>query len=71
MLSLFKEKVYEGCGLRFEPVTISIRFTFVLKDWINSQWTQEPPDFDFLQGETLGVAELGKLPFGASFDPIG
>ena len=49
---------------------ISARFSYLLKDWTNSTWTQEPPDFDFMQGETLGVAELGKLPFGATYDPI-
>ncbi|XP_033229238.1 rab3 GTPase-activating protein catalytic subunit [Belonocnema kinseyi] len=71
LLTLFKQKISEGCGIRLEPAIVSTRFTYVVKDWINSAWTQEPPDFDFLQGETLGVAELGKLPFGASFDPIG
>lgn len=50
---------------------VSVRFSYLLKDWTNSIWTQEPPDFDFMQGETLGVAELGKLPFGATFDPVG
>jgi len=49
---------------------VSARFSYLLKDWTNSTWTQEPPDFDFMQGETLGVAELGKLPFGATFDPV-
>ena len=57
--------------MRLDPAIISIRFSYVVKDWINSAWTQEPPDFDFFQGETLGVAELGKLPFGATYDPVG
>ncbi|XP_029053343.1 rab3 GTPase-activating protein catalytic subunit [Osmia bicornis bicornis] len=70
LLALFKQKVGEGCGVRLDPVMISIRFSYLLKDWTNSTWTQEPPDFDFMQGETLGVAELGKLPFGATYDPI-
>lgn len=70
LLTLFKQKVEEGCGARLDPVMISVRFSYLLKDWTNSTWTQEPPDFDFMQGETLGVAELGKLPFGATYDPI-
>lgn len=70
LLALFKQKVGEGCGTRLDPVMISVRFSYLLKDWTNSTWTQEPPDFDFMQGETLGVAELGKLPFGATYDPI-
>ncbi|XP_017758239.1 PREDICTED: rab3 GTPase-activating protein catalytic subunit isoform X2 [Eufriesea mexicana] len=70
LLALFKQKVGEGCGVQLDPVSVSVRFSYLLKDWTNSTWTQEPPDFDFMQGETLGVAELGKLPFGATYDPI-
>jgi Rab3 GTPase-activating protein catalytic subunit len=69
LLNLFKSKV--ASPLPLEPVSVAVRFTYVLRDWTsNNTWTQEPPDFDFLQGETLGVAELGKLPFGATFDPV-
>lgn len=54
-----------------EPICIAVRFTYVLVDYTsNNTWTQEPPDFDFLQGESLGVPELGKLPFGATLDPV-
>ncbi|XP_076642287.1 RAB3 GTPase activating protein subunit 1 [Halictus rubicundus] len=70
LLALFKQKVGEGCGVRLDSVMITVRFSYLLKDWTTSTWTQEPPDFDFMQGETLGVAELGKLPFGATHDPI-
>ncbi|XP_069677662.1 rab3 GTPase-activating protein catalytic subunit [Periplaneta americana] len=69
LLDLFKSKVTSALPL--EPVSVAVRFTYVLLDWTsNNTWTQEPPDFDFLQGESLGVAELGKLPFGATFDPV-
>ncbi|XP_020283116.1 rab3 GTPase-activating protein catalytic subunit [Pseudomyrmex gracilis] len=71
LLALFKQKIGEGCGVRIDSTKVSVRFSYLLKDWTNSTWTQEPPDFDFMQGETLGVAELGKLPFGATFDPVG
>ncbi|XP_076749790.1 RAB3 GTPase activating protein subunit 1 [Xylocopa sonorina] len=70
LLALFKQKIGGSSGVRLDPVMISVRFSYLLKDWTNSTWTQEPPDFDFMQGETLGVAELGKLPFGATYDPI-
>lgn len=71
LLALFKQKITEGCSIRLDPVNVSIKFTYLLKDWTSYTWTQEPPDFDFMQGETLGVVELGKLPFGATFDPVG
>ncbi|XP_051158910.1 rab3 GTPase-activating protein catalytic subunit [Leptopilina boulardi] len=70
LLTLFKQKISEGCGLRLDPAIISIRFSYIIKDWINSKLPQEFPDFEFLQGETIGVSEMGKLPFGASYDPI-
>ncbi|XP_063237642.1 rab3 GTPase-activating protein catalytic subunit isoform X2 [Bacillus rossius redtenbacheri] len=68
LVEVFKSKLMSAVPL--EPVTVSVRFTYVLRDWTSSTWSQEPPDFDFLQGEMLGVLELGKLPFGATFDPI-
>ncbi|XP_076631744.1 RAB3 GTPase activating protein subunit 1 isoform X1 [Colletes latitarsis] len=70
LLALFKQKVGEGSGVNLDSVMVSVRFSYLLKDWTNSTWTQEPPDFDFMMGETVGVDELGKLPFGATFDPI-
>ncbi|KAL6266273.1 hypothetical protein P5V15_003133 [Pogonomyrmex californicus] len=71
LLALFKQKIGEGCGVKLDSIMVSARFSYLLKDWTNNTWTQEPPDFDFMQGEALGVAELGKLPFGATFDPVG
>ena len=70
LLTVFKQKIGEGSGIRLDPVVVSVRLSFTLKDWTSSTWTQEPPDFDFMQGETVGVDELGKLPFGATYDPI-
>jgi Rab3 GTPase-activating protein catalytic subunit len=69
LLNLFKSKV--ASPLPHEPVSVAVRFTYVLVDSAgNNTWTQEPPDFDFLQGESLGVAEFGKLPFGSILDPV-
>lgn len=70
LLMLFKQKIGPAVGLRSKPALVSVRFGYIIKDWSNSTWTQEPPDFDFMQGETIGVAELGKLPFGATCEPI-
>lgn len=69
LLSLFKCKVASSVPL--EPISVAVRFTYILTDWpSNNIWTQEPPDFDFMQGQSLGVDELGKLPFGATRDPV-
>ncbi|XP_046989367.1 rab3 GTPase-activating protein catalytic subunit [Schistocerca americana] len=68
LLNVFKSKITSAMST--EPVTISVQFTYILTDWTSNKWTQEPPDFDFLNGQTLGVKELGKLPFGATFDPV-
>jgi Rab3 GTPase-activating protein catalytic subunit len=69
LLSLFKCKI--ASSLPLEPISVAVRFTYILTDWpSNNIWTQEPPDFDFMQGQSLGVAELGKLPFGATRDPV-
>ncbi|XP_011506540.1 PREDICTED: rab3 GTPase-activating protein catalytic subunit [Ceratosolen solmsi marchali] len=70
LLTLFKQKIGEGCGIKLDSVLVSVRLSYSLKDWSNTTWTQDPPDFEFMQGETVGVDELGKLPFGATFDPI-
>uniref|UniRef100_A0A1B6DTG6 Rab3 GTPase-activating protein catalytic subunit n=1 Tax=Clastoptera arizonana TaxID=38151 RepID=A0A1B6DTG6_9HEMI len=67
LLNVFKSQI--GISPLPEPVMISARFSYTLKDWTSFVWTQEPPDLDFLQGE-VGVAELGTLPFGATFDPV-
>nr|CAD7196420.1 unnamed protein product [Timema douglasi] len=44
LLNLFKSKI--ASPLSLEPVTVSVRFTYVLRDWTSSTWTQEPPDFE-------------------------
>lgn len=64
---MFKSKV--GAASLAESVTISARLSYVLRDWTSFAWSQEPPDLEFLMGE-VGVAELGTLPFGATFDPV-
>uniref|UniRef100_A0A8C5BDB5 Rab3 GTPase-activating protein catalytic subunit n=1 Tax=Gadus morhua TaxID=8049 RepID=A0A8C5BDB5_GADMO len=69
LLDIFKAKI--GCPLTpLPPVTIAIRFTYVLQDWQQYSWPQQPPDFDALLGGEVGGVEFGKLPFGACEDPI-
>ncbi|XP_067007890.2 rab3 GTPase-activating protein catalytic subunit [Anabrus simplex] len=68
LLDVFKSKV--ASRLLLDPVIVSVQFTYVLRDWRSSTWTQQPPDFDFLQGETYGVTDMGKLPFGATCEPV-
>lgn len=64
---MFKDKI--GVHLSSSPVLVSVRFTYILRDWSNSQWFQEPPDMDAVITE-VGFTKLSQLPFGALTDPI-
>ncbi|CAJ0940640.1 unnamed protein product [Ranitomeya imitator] len=45
LLDIFKSKI--GCPLTaLPPVNIAIRFTYVLQDWQQHFWPQQPPDTD-------------------------
>ncbi|XP_012682028.1 rab3 GTPase-activating protein catalytic subunit isoform X2 [Clupea harengus] len=69
LLDIFKSKI--GCPLTpLPPITIGIRFTYILQDWQQYSWPQQPPDFDALLSGEVGGVEFGKLPFGACEDPI-
>ncbi|XP_067891175.1 rab3 GTPase-activating protein catalytic subunit isoform X2 [Heterodontus francisci] len=69
LLDIFKSKI--GCPLTpLPPVSVAIRFTYILQDWQQYSWPQQPPDFDALVGGEVGGLEFGKLPFGACEDPI-
>ncbi|XP_071978369.1 rab3 GTPase-activating protein catalytic subunit isoform X3 [Engystomops pustulosus] len=69
LLDIFKSKI--GCPLTaLPPVNIAIRFTYVLQDWQQYFWPQQPPDIDAVVGGEVGGLEFGKLPFGACEDPI-
>ncbi|XP_077303937.1 rab3 GTPase-activating protein catalytic subunit isoform X1 [Lithobates pipiens] len=69
LLDIFKSKI--GCPLTaLPPVNIAIRFTYILQDWQQYFWPQQPPDIDAVIGGEVGGLEFGKLPFGACEDPI-
>ncbi|KAL3051972.1 hypothetical protein OYC64_002070 [Pagothenia borchgrevinki] len=69
LLDIFKAKI--GCNLSpLPPINIAIRFTYILQDWQQHAWPQQPPDFDTLLGGEVGGVEFGKLPFGACEEPI-
>ncbi|XP_040922946.1 rab3 GTPase-activating protein catalytic subunit isoform X1 [Toxotes jaculatrix] len=69
LLDIFKSKI--GCSLSpLPPVNIAIRFTYILQDWQQHSWPQQPPDFDTILGGEVGGVEFGKLPFGACEEPI-
>ncbi|XP_051884475.1 rab3 GTPase-activating protein catalytic subunit isoform X2 [Pristis pectinata] len=69
LLDIFKSKI--GCPLTpLPPINVAIRFTYILQDWQQYSWPQQPPDFDALVGGEVGGLEFGKLPFGACEDPI-
>ncbi|KAM5153307.1 rab3 GTPase-activating protein catalytic subunit [Mantella aurantiaca] len=69
LLDIFKSKI--GCPLTaLPPVSIAIRFTYILQDWLQYFWPQQPPDIDAIIGGEVGGLEFGKLPFGACEDPI-
>ncbi|XP_061861173.1 rab3 GTPase-activating protein catalytic subunit isoform X4 [Colius striatus] len=69
LLDIFKSKI--GCPLTpLPPVSMAIRLTYVLQDWQQYFWPQQPPDIDALVGGEVGGLEFGKLPFGACEDPI-
>ncbi|CAG5116376.1 unnamed protein product [Candidula unifasciata] len=69
LLDVFKSKL--GCVyISMPPVSVSVRFTYILQDWIHSAWPQVPPDFSsFCDGE-VGYGEIDFLPFGACTDTI-
>ncbi|CAK6980189.1 rab3 GTPase-activating protein catalytic subunit [Scomber scombrus] len=69
LLDIFKSKT--GCTLSpLPPINIAIRFTYILQDWQQYSWPQQPPDFDTLLCGEVGGVEFGKLPFGACEEPI-
>ncbi|KAM8858128.1 rab3 GTPase-activating protein catalytic subunit [Synchiropus picturatus] len=69
LLDIFKSKT--GCSLSPLPmINIAVRFTYILQDWQQYTWPQQPPDFDALLGGEVGGVEFGKLPFGACEETV-
>ncbi|CAL1547182.1 unnamed protein product [Lymnaea stagnalis] len=69
LLDVFKSKL--GCVyISMPPVSVSVRFTYILKDWFHSAWPQMPPDFTSICDGEVGYGDINILPFGACSDPI-
>lgn len=62
LLDLFKTKIASMVPL--EPVSVSVRLSFTLNNWMSNTW---PNDIDI---ETLDVSDIVKLQFGVNRDPI-
>ncbi|XP_077997168.1 rab3 GTPase-activating protein catalytic subunit-like [Glandiceps talaboti] len=69
LLGVFKSKIASPIS-PLPPVSVSVRFTYVLQDWTSYAWPQLPPDFDGPSGSEVGYSGFGKLPFGAVEDPV-
>ncbi|MEE6489088.1 hypothetical protein FKM82_015480 [Ascaphus truei] len=67
LLDIFKSKI--GCPLTsLPPVSIAIRFTYILQDWQQYFWPQQPPapmTEDLLEEQSEVLAKLGTSAEGA------
>ena len=52
------------------PVSVAVRFTYQLSDWMHYSWCQPPPDITSYSGDEVGLSDFGDLPFGACGDPV-
>ncbi|XP_074627593.1 rab3 GTPase-activating protein catalytic subunit-like isoform X2 [Acropora palmata] len=69
LLDIFKDKL--ACPISpMPPVTLTVRFTYVLNEWADYSWPQEPPDPSSCLECKVGVSNLKTLPFGACQDPL-
>ncbi|XP_052673604.1 rab3 GTPase-activating protein catalytic subunit-like isoform X1 [Crassostrea angulata] len=77
LLDVFKAKMATQVMPR-PTVMVAVRFTYILTEWHNSTWPQEPPvyvrvnskDFSSPMEDEVGCSDFGNLPFGASEDPV-
>ncbi|KAL5005916.1 hypothetical protein ScPMuIL_017074 [Solemya velum] len=69
LLDIFKGKLGSTVSPR-PPVSVSVRFTYVLQEWVNSPWPQSPPDFSSSLEGDVGCSDFRILPFGACEDPV-
>jgi Rab3 GTPase-activating protein catalytic subunit len=51
------------------PVTVAVRFTYVLQEWAFNNWLQGPVDLDKPEEDNTAT-EFSQLPFGACEDPV-
>lgn len=62
LLDLFKTKI--SSVLPLEPVSVSVRLSFTLNNWMSNTW---PAEADI---ENLDASDIVKLQFGVNRDPI-
>ncbi|KAI0217388.1 Rab3 GTPase-activating protein catalytic subunit [Lamellibrachia satsuma] len=67
LLDVFKEKLSSPVS-PVPAVSVTVRFTYLLQDWVHYGWPQAPPDFD--ANSDIGFTDFGDLPFGACEDPV-
>ncbi|XP_013395929.1 rab3 GTPase-activating protein catalytic subunit-like [Lingula anatina] len=69
LLDVFKGKLASPISPP-PPVTVSVRFTYVLQDWTQYAWPQAPPDIESVTEDEIGCTDFETLPFGACEDPV-
>ncbi|EDO49526.1 predicted protein, partial [Nematostella vectensis] len=69
LLEVFKDKL--ACPLSpLPPVTVSIRFTYILDEWTDYAWPQDLPHDPLCFECSEDHTEFAVLPFGACEDPV-
>ncbi|XP_062600840.1 rab3 GTPase-activating protein catalytic subunit-like [Saccostrea cucullata] len=69
LLDIFKAKMATQVMPR-PTVMVAVRFTYILTEWHNAAWPQEPPDLSSPMEDEVGCSDFGNLPFGACEDPV-
>uniref|UniRef100_A0A8D8V0Z5 Rab3 GTPase-activating protein catalytic subunit n=1 Tax=Cacopsylla melanoneura TaxID=428564 RepID=A0A8D8V0Z5_9HEMI len=66
LLNVFKSKI--ACSCTLDPIQVSARFSYLLKDFTQFEYQIELPDFQ--QTDTSSTSLLEKLPFGTACEPL-
>ncbi|KAJ8320495.1 hypothetical protein KUTeg_002082 [Tegillarca granosa] len=69
LLDVFKAKMATQVTPR-PTVSVAVRFTYVLQEWVNSPWSQAFPDISTATEDDVGYTSFWDLPFGACEDPV-
>ncbi|KAI5736414.1 hypothetical protein M8J76_002939 [Diaphorina citri] len=66
LLNVFKSKI--ACSCTLDPIKVSARISYQLKDFTQFEYQIELPDFH--QQDSSNISLLEKLPFGTACEPI-